>query len=126
MFAAAAPATAAPEGLVVTCVSAFPDVFVTEPFVAISLIIACSLDIASKLYDTSPEGVIAPIGAILVERSSSPIIAHLSGTIIGSTSLNSPVLTNNEVLGLSSTGISVGTVASSAAVIMLINLVSVS
>jgi len=45
------------------------------------------------------------LGLILVERNSSPTTAVLAGTLIGSTSLYSPVLTNTVFCTCSSAGI---------------------
>ena len=53
-----------------------------------------------------------PAGFILVERNSSPTTAVLFGTIIGDTSKNSPVFTNNVFVGSTSAGTPVSVCAS--------------
>ena len=86
------------------------------------LIIACNLDIASKLYTTSPASTTLPAGLIFVERSSSPTTAVFLGTTIGPTSLNSPVFTSIVFCGCSSAGTLVSTPAVTAFVRISIRL----
>ena len=89
-----------------------------------SLIITAILAYASNDFGVSAAAVNTPAGVIRVERNSSPTTAVFSGTIIGSTSLKFPVLTNIVLCGLTSAGTVVVLPAVSAEVTIPISVVT--
>ena len=119
--AAAVPAGDEPAGLVVTWVDVLPVVLVIAMFCMMSETIACSLLIVPNVLGTSVPAIKLPAGEILVLRNSSPTIAQFSGTMIGSVSLNVPVLTKIVSCALTSDGIPPLELAVIAAVIIVIN-----